>query len=202
MADLAPLSGRRGGVPPPSPTSGSQCLPPRLPPAPGEFWAQRPKRSSGAGRSQLEGSVLGKGRPSPSPTASRTLSVFPAGPFLDLSTCYGLSARLLLTFLPRLSVLSPLKSFFKRPNAQHTPRDPPRARPPLAWPPPPRPTRRHLQVHRGQLHRDQDGGHLRDSRGGSWAPNSGNKLVRPRPARSRSSSSNPSSTPAHVKRVT
>jgi hypothetical protein len=42
---------------------------------------------------------------------------------------------------------------------------------------PPRPG--HLQVHDRQLHPDPSGGHLRDSRGGSWAPNSGNKLARP-----------------------
>lgn len=83
---------------------------------------------------------------------------------------------------PKLSVLSPLKSYLKSSISPHAPGDPPRARPPAAGPPLPRPARRHLQVHGGQLHPDRVGGHLRSNRVGSWSPNSGNKLAPPRPA--------------------
>lgn len=50
--------------------------------------------------------------------------------------------------------------------------------PRLQNPRPPRP-RGHLQVHGGQLHPDPGGGHLRDGRGDSWAPNSGTNFHAP-----------------------
>lgn len=144
----------------------------------------------------------GNGRPFPSATASSSPEVFPAGPSLDPAPCYGRSAHLLPTWGPRsrclpttpscpeLSILSLLKSFLKKANAPQT----------LGDPPAPRPARRHLQVHGRQLHPDPGRGHLRGSRGGSWARNSGNKLAGPRPARGGRSDS--SATPGHVRRVT
>lgn len=91
----------------------------------GEFWARRPKRSSGAGTSQLQGADSGRGRPCPSPTASGFLAVSPAGLFLAPSPCHGMSARLLLTwglYIPFLPILSLSQTLGPLTSKKRTPR--------------------------------------------------------------------------------
>lgn len=195
MRGLAPFC--RGRVPPPSPCT---ALSGPLPRAFRFLWGNSglvgQSGPQGPGSPSWRGLTPGGGGSGPfpplpppvsSPSPLLAFSWLPLPATVCLPVCFSpgvCTFSVSSSFLfPKLSVLSPLKFYFKKANAPHTRGDPPGARPPLAWPPPPHPARRHLQVHSWQLHPDLGGRHLRDSRGDSWAPNSASKLASPaRPA--------------------
>ena len=133
-----PLSRWRGSVLPPSPASGSPWVPPR------HAFPFLQRNSGRAGQSEPQGlsapsrTGLTPGRdgrfPPPAPSRSFLPAFWISLPgMVYLPTSFHLASVASLSphhsTFPRLSVLSPLKSYFKSANTQHAPGDPPRATP-------------------------------------------------------------------------
>lgn len=167
--------------------------PPRLPLSPGNSGRVGQSGRQGPGPPSCRGLTPGGGGPVPPlppPVSSQSpllaFSWLPLPATVCLPVCFSpgvCTFSFSPSFLfPKLSVLSPLKSERPAHSGRRAPRPPACG---VATPAPPRPARRHLQVHSWQLHPDLGGRHLRDSRGGSWAPNSPSELASPaRPAAS------------------